>query len=372
MKILYVVTVGGTMGFFKTFIKELIDGGDIVDIATSETDNVPQCYREWGCKIRTISCSQMLLKKGNVTAIREIRDIVTAHEYNMIHCHTPIAAACVRLACRPLRKKGIKVIYTAHGFHFYKGAPWKNWILYFTAEWVCSWFTDVIITINHQDYERAKRCLQSRSVKYIHGVGVDVSRFSRKFSFDVNVKRDEIGVPQGATVLLSVGALRPDKNQRIVIKALAKMNNPDIHYCIVGSGTTLRSLTKLAESLSVRENVHFLDYRSDIPELLWACDLFVFPSVFEGLPVALMEAMAAGVPIVCSSCRGNTDLIMDKRYQFKYNSVDECVVAIQYALSHDNTEYVERNKKRLVSFQKENVLKEMERLYREIDGSIQI
>lgn len=127
MKILYITTIGGTMSFFNKLIKDLIDCGNVVDIATNEKESsVPVCYREWGCKIYPISCSRSPFKSGNLKAIKEIKKIVENDEYEIVHCHTPIAAACTRLACKGLRKKGVKVIYTAHGFHFYKGAPKKK------------------------------------------------------------------------------------------------------------------------------------------------------------------------------------------------------------------------------------------------------
>lgn len=303
-----------------------------------------------------------------VRSFRQLRGLLRTEKFAFVHCHTPVAGVVSRICCCGYEAK---VMYTAHGFHFYKGAPWRNWLFYFTAEWLCSWMTDVLVTMNGEDFARAKKHLHAGKTEYVPGVGVDVGRFRRAPCFDVKAKRDKIGMPQDATVLLSVGALHPDKNQQTVIKALAKLNRSDIHYCIAGAGAELRGLEELVESLNVQGNVHFLGHRGDIPELLWACDLFVFPSVFEGLPVALMEAMAAGVPIACSSCRGNTDLIKDRRYQFKYDSVDGCAAAIQYALSHDNAEFIKGNKKRLLPFQKGNALKEIKRIYKEIDGSIQ-
>ena len=162
MKILYVTTIGLTMIFFKGLVKELIDVGHIVDIACNEeTHKVPDCYREWGCKVYEIDCSRSPLSNGNIRAIRELKRIVYENHYDIVHCHTPIAGACTRLACKDFRKYGVKVFYTAHGFHFYKGAPIKNWLLFYPIEKLCSRFTDTLITINKEDYSLAKKRMKA-------------------------------------------------------------------------------------------------------------------------------------------------------------------------------------------------------------------
>lgn len=313
MNILYITTIGVTMGFFKSLIRALLDAGHTVDIATNENGGetpIPICYREWGCKVYPISCSRSPLNKGNLAAIREIREIVQKGNYDIVHCHTPIAAACTRLACRKLRKTGVKVIYTAHGFHFYTGAPLKNWLLYYPVEWLCARWTDVLITINKEDYERAKKHMHAKCVEYVPGVGIDTKRFMNA-SVDRAAKRREIGVPEDATLLMSVGELNENKNHSVVIKALAKINDKNVHYAIAGVGPLKDALEALAKSLGVGEQLHLLGYRPDVPELYKAADICVFPSIREGLPVAVMEGMAAGLPFVAADNRGTRDLLTD-------------------------------------------------------------
>ena len=153
MKILYVTTIGNTMGFFTSIVEELLKAEHTVDVATNlNIGKLPDCYREWGCKIYPISCTRSPFNKGTIAAIKEIRKIVREGDYDIVHCHTPIAAMCTRLACRKLRKNGLKVFYTAHGFHFYKGAPLKNWLLYYPIECLCAHWTDTLITINREDH----------------------------------------------------------------------------------------------------------------------------------------------------------------------------------------------------------------------------
>lgn len=313
MRILYVTTIGITMGFFKSIIYKLICDGNIVDIATNENGGetaVPNCYREWECKIYQLPWSRSPLDKGNIAAVREIKRIIQNGGYNFVHCHTPIAAACTRAACKGLRKKGVKVLYTAHGFHFYKGAPLKNWLLYYPVEWLCAHWTDILITINREDYKRARKHLHAKQVEYVPGVGVDIKRFADTKS-DRAAKRLEIGVPKDAVLLISVGELSRRKNHALVIKSLAKIKDNNIHYVIAGIGPLQNELQALAASLEVSDRVHFPGYRSDIPELYKASDICVFPSVQEGLPVAVMEAMACGLPIIATDIRGTNDLLTD-------------------------------------------------------------
>ena len=164
MKILYVTTIGSTMNFFKSFIGELISEGHTVDIACNNSKSpVPEIYSDWGCNIYPISCTRSPMNKGTVKAISELKKIVAENKYDIVHCHTPIAAMCTRLACKDLRKNGVRVIYTAHGFHFYNGAPKKNWLMYYPVEKICAKYTDTLITINKEDYEFAKKKMKAKN-----------------------------------------------------------------------------------------------------------------------------------------------------------------------------------------------------------------
>ena len=312
MKILYVTTIGATMGFFKNIIRELIDEGNTVDIATNESDSkVPDCYREWGCEIFQISCTRSPFNKGTLFAIKEIRDIASRGKYDIVHCHTPIASLCTRIACQPLRKQGLKVIYTAHGFHFYKNAPYINGLVYYPAEWICSFLTDVLITINKEDYSRAKKHMHAKKVEYVPGVGIDVD-FFKNTSVDRNKKREEIGVPKDAFLVLSVGELNTNKNHELVIREIAKRGDSNIHYAIAGQGELKDYLIGLSKELGVENQIHLLGYRNDCNELYKICDLYVLPSLREGLNVSLMEAKASGCKLKASEIRGNTDILLEK------------------------------------------------------------
>lgn len=312
MRILYVATVGGFMPFFKELVRKLLDEGHVVDFAANQSSSkVPDYYKDWGCRVFDISCSRSPLSIGNIKAIKEIRNI--AKNYDVVHCHTPLAGMATRLGCKKLRKKqGLKVIYTAHGFHFYKGAPKKNWLIYYPIEMICSRWTDVLITINREDYELARIKMKAKKVEYVPGVGVHAKEFAG-VKIDSKEKRMELGVPENAFLVLSVGELNDNKNHQTVIKAISQVKELNIFYVIAGVGDKKTYLESLAKELNV--NLKLLGYRKDVKELYKAADLFIHPSYREGLPVALMEALASNCSCIASDIRGNVDLV-PKNYCF--------------------------------------------------------
>lgn len=229
----------------------------------------------------------------------------------------------------------MKVIYTAHGFHFYKGAPLKNWLLYYPVEKLCSHFTDKLITINREDYELAQKKLGAKKTYYVPGVGIDLPKFQNDCT-DRNVTREELGVPKDALFLLSVGEVNENKNHQIVIRALAKLSRSDVHYAIAGIGGHRERLLALAKKLGVDDRVHLLGFRTDIPALNRAADIFCFPSIREGLGLAAVEAMACKTPVVAADNRGTRSFITDGENGFlcKHDDVDAFEEAIS-TLSDD-------------------------------------
>lgn len=361
MKVLYVTTISVTMNFFNSFIRKLLDEGNTVDIATNErTSQVPACYREWGCTVYQIETARSPLSKGNLTAMKQLQELASRGKYDIVHCHTPVAAMCTRLACRNSRKSGTKVFYTAHGFHFYKGAPLKNWLLYYPVEKLCAHFTDVLITINQEDYALARKKMKARRVEYVPGVGIDLQKFGQTAK-DRATKRMELGIPENATLLLSVGELNKNKNHEAVIRAIAAM---DVYYMIAGQGDLQEHLQRVIDDLKISDKVKLLGYRSDVGELCAAADAFVLPSYREGLPVAVMEAMASGLPVACSQIRGNTDLIDENGgVLFDPHSVGECKKAIEALKDMDLEKIGAYNRERIREFEVGNVNEIMSTLY---------
>lgn len=353
MKILYVTTIGITMGFFESLIEGLISDGHSVDVASNvETAPVPDCYREWGCKVYQIDCSRSPFSKGNLTAISQIKEIVDGNAYDIVHCHTPIAAMCTRLACISARKRGTKVFYTAHGFHFFKGAPLKNWLVYYPVEWFCAHFTDVLITINQEDYALAQKRMRAKKVTYVPGVGIDLKKFSN-VSVDRTEKRASLGIPTDAILLLSVGELNENKNHQVIIRAMAQLDDPKVYYAIAGMGAKADSLMALARELGVENRVFLLGYRTDIAKICHVADIFCLPSHREGLGLAALEAMACGLPLITSNVHGINDYSENgvTGYKCAPDDVDGFAKAIKKligataereAMGHQNIQEVKR------------------------------
>lgn len=373
MKILYITTVGGTMCFFEEHIHSMIEDGDTIDIASNTgKSDVHPCYREWGCHVYPLSCSRSLYNKGNLKAIKEIQKILEEGKYDIVHCHTPIAAACTRIACRKFRKIGIKVIYTAHGFHFCKNAPKKNWLMFYPAEWMLAHWTDVLITINEEDYVFAQKHIHAKQVEYVPGVGIDLEKFAPCLMMEdeKSAKRASLGLSDKDKVFVSVGELNKDKNHILMIKALQKLKNESYKYIICGAGGLKEEYEAYLSDNGLKHCVKLLGFRTDISEILQIADVFVFPSTFEGLPVSLMEAIASKVMAICSASRGNTDLVKDKRCLFDYRSVDELIQAIRNVESmsfKERNEIIEDNYSRLLPREKSAVIARMKEIYKETE-----
>ena len=313
-KILFVATVVKThiMEFHIPYLKMCKEmGWETAVVARNDYLNPEECVIPYCDAYYDAPFERNPFKLANIKACQRLKRIIDEGCYDIIHCHTPVGAALTRLAASDARKRGSKVFYTAHGFHFYTGAPLINWLAYYPLERWLAHKTDVLITINREDYQRAKAFKAGR-VEYVPGVGIDVLKF-QGHGTSREEKRKELGLPPEDFTLLSVGELIPRKNHAVALDALTelkKRNRLDgISYLICGSGSLEGELRRRTETLGLSERVHFLGYRDDIRDICHCSDLFVFMSLQEGLPVALMEAMACGLPAVCSNIRGNNDLI---------------------------------------------------------------
>lgn len=368
-KVLFVATVVKTHinVFHLPYLKMLKEMGYKTYVAAKNDFVNEPCVIPYCDNYIDIPFERSPLNKRNITAYRELKRLIDEEHFDIIHCHTPVGGALTRLAARKSQKKGTKVIYTAHGFHFYKGAPLKNWLLYYPAEKLCSYWTDVLITINKEDYALAQRKMKAKKIVYVPGVGIDLDKYSTAAVNKVE-KRKELDVPNNAVLLLSVGELNENKNHETVIRAVASLNDPRICYCIAGKGDKKERLEALISELKLNNKVKLLGYRSDINELLYAADIFVFPSYREGLPVALMEAMAHGMPIACSRIRGNVDLIDEGKggVMFDPQSIDSVKDSIKVLLDADWKEMKKYNLEKIKKFGLANVMSQIKRVYEEI------
>lgn len=299
---------------------------------------------------------------ANRAAYRVLNEIIAREGYTLIHCHSPIGGVLGRLAAK---RHGIPVIYTAHGFHFFKGAPKSSWLLYFPVEKFLSRFTDMLITINREDLNLAKTKMKAKRVRYVHGVGLDISKF-RDSTADRAAMRQSLNIPQSATLLLSVGELNENKNHKTVISVMPKLEH-SYHYMIAGRGEAMESLIEYAHKLGVEDRVHILGFRDDVDALYKTADIYIHPSRREGLSMATLEAMASGLPVIASKIRGPMDLIdePDGGLLCPPDNPEAFLDAIKKLDTSKRAAMREHNAQKVKEFSIESVMEEMRRFYSE-------
>ena len=325
------------------------------DGATKE--QIAEDEKKYGIKIVHIDLDRSPYSTKNIKAYKQLVDLINKEKIDYIHCNTPVGGVLGRLAGEKCKVK--KIVYEAHGFHFYEGATKKNWMIYYPVEKWLAKKTDAIITINNEDFERAKtfKLKNNGQVYYVPGVGMDLSQYNVPDTVR-EIKRNELNLKDTDFALISMGDLIDRKNYKIAIEVVAKLNNPHVHYFICGKGPEEVNLKKLAENLGVDKQVHFLGFRNDIKELLKASDTFLFTSKQEGLARSLMEAMASKIPCVVSKIRGNTELIVNNENGFLCSGLDDYVNAINKIMQSPDLAYKikEKGYKHLNNFSIEKVI----------------
>lgn len=300
----------------------LHENGYTVDIACSyakgyQNENYHTYIREHLPKDSTmysVSLARNPYDFKNITGLKELKRITRNNKYDIIWTNEPVMGVMTRLAATKCRKNGTKVLYMAHGYHFFKGAPKKNWI-YYPVEKFMSRYCDAMCMINWEDYEFTRKHMQSVKVYHIDGIGFDSKKFE-KIDIKKEEKRKELGFNADDIILLSVGELQARKNHEPVLRAIAEINNKNIKYIICGWGELKEHLLSVAEQLGIKERFFLLGHRYDIPEILKIADVFIHPSLREGLGIAALEAMSAGLPIVSSNVQGLKDFIQNGRNGF--------------------------------------------------------
>ena len=294
------------LAFHTPYLKYFKDKGYDVHVASHGDAVVPHTDVKYNVPIE-----RSPLKLNNLRAIRQLKEIIDRENYDIIHTHTPMGSVVTRLAAMAARKKGTRVIYTAHGFHFFKGAPLLNWLIYYPIEKLLAHQTDDLITINNEDYERAKAKFKTR-VHYVPGVGIDPKKLDVNMTETERSKlRKSLVLKEDDFVMIYVAELSKRKNQMWLVKTLEEMMKKDnkVHLLLPGKDSLNGKLHELVKNLDLENQVHLLGFRSDIPQLMKISDMAVSAAKQEGLPVNLMEAMYLGLPIVATDCRGNRDLI---------------------------------------------------------------
>lgn len=315
---LIVANLAGFASFLFHDMKILIENGYKITFAANakklEWSDTKEKLCQLGIEFVQIDFdSTNPVAKTNIVAYKQLKGLLKEKNFNFIHCHTPIAGILTRLAARTYRRKGTKVIYTTHGFAFTENSSWHSWALFYSIEKLCSIFCDAIITINKEDYANAKRMF-CRKVFYINGVGVDIKKYSNVV-VDRKKYRRLLGISDDKILILAVGELSIRKNHQIIIKALSRLKNKNEYvFVICGNGIdggTGNFLTELAKEKNV--NLCLLGFRSDIPEITSISDIGVMPSIREGLGLAGVQFLAAGIPVIGSKVQGIKDYIIEEK-----------------------------------------------------------
>ena len=357
-KVLFTATVDShIIHFHIPYLKMFKEMGYEVHVATNGTYEIPYCDKK-----HVVPFERNPFKINNLKAIKKLKTIIDKEKFDIIHCHTPMGSVVTRIAAMNARKKGTRVIYTAHGFHFYKGAPIKNWILFYPIEKWLSRYTDTLITINQEDYELAKRKFHSKQIELVPGVGVDPEKFNFEMSEEEKDKlRNEIGINKDDFVMICIGELNDNKNQIMQIEAMEKLvkENKNIKLILAGEGNKREFLQKKLNKLSLNDNVKVLGYRKDIPKLLKISNLVLSTSKREGLPVNVIEALITDLPVIGTNCRGNKDILKNCNI-VDINDVSQLVKLIWNYINKKNDTIIKIDISKYIS---ENIQFKMKNIY---------
>lgn len=382
-KMLIVATVVSMIEWFnKDLINTLLDSGEyeievavnlgyLYDTDKKRTNSFIESMEARGVIFRNIPFTRSPFSAKLFSNYKLLKELINKGKYDIIHCHTPVAGMLTRAAAKSARKKyGTKVVYTAHGFHFFKGSSKLSWLTFYPVEKHYAKYTDLLITINQEDFNRAKT-FTAKKCCYLPGVGVDLSRFDLPDDTR-EIKRNELNLPLDATVIIHIAELNKNKNQENLLRAFSSLNNKNAYLLFCGKGDLEEYLKNLTKELGIENNVIFAGFRNDIPELLKASDIFAFPSYREGLPVSVIEAMASGLAVVGSKIRGISDLVKDNEGGFLINpaSSDDIADKLDKLISDNELckNFGEFNKNEASKYSRDIVLSELTKLYKELLG----
>ena len=319
-KILFLSNTANFSKFNRPYMRWFKEQGWQVDYCSAGEEQVLDCDKQYSIPIVRSPFSMK-----NLCAYKKLKKLLQENHYNILHCHTPMGGVIGRLAAKKLWKEHqIKVIYTAHGFHFYKGAPLLNWLLYYPMEKWLMCYTDALITINDEDFERTKNWGTTYKVD---GVGVNLFRFHAVKTKEKSVIRKEFGYSDSDFIITVVAELNKNKNQIMLIRNVKKLRKtiPSLKVLLIGK-ETLPIVRRYVEKENLYDSVHFFGYRNDVDKLTMMSDIAFSASLREGLPVNIIEAMACGIPVVCSDNRGHRSLIKENKTGLLFKVSNDAVM----------------------------------------------
>lgn len=357
--------------FLVPHIKWLKQRGFTVECACSRTGfYYDELIEKEQLVLHEVPFARSPFKLTNIEAFNELSNVIKEGKFDFIYCHEPVGGALARLAGKKNKKY---VMYIAHGFHFFTGAPLKHWILYYTFEYILAFFTNSIITICNEDYKHSLS-LKTKSHYLIPGIGVNLSKFDLDSFEDIRKKyRERLNISDDECVFVCVGELSKRKNHRVAINALHILNNQKAKLVICGEGEKKDELQGLVKKLALEKQVLFLGFRKDIPQILSACDCCVFPSLWEGLGLAGIEAMYMGLPVLGSNRQGIKDYVVDNTtgFLFEPSESQKLAVLMGKIVSSEKLRITlgENGKKMAKKYSLENSVNSLETIYK-LEGII--
>ena len=360
-KVLFTATVDShILHFHLPFLKLFKEKGYEVHVATNGKEEIPYCDKK-----HTISFEKSPFKINNIKAIKQLKKICNEEKYEVIITNTPMGSVVTRLSANNSRKKyKTRVIYIAHGFHFYKGSSLKSWIMFYSVEKWMSKYTDTIITINKEDYNLAKNKFSKRckNIEYIAGVGIDESKFT--FAFPKKEKeqlKQSLGISDTDFVMIYPARLDKNKNQEFLINCMEKLvkKNSYIKLLLVGEDELNGYYQKIVKTKKLDNNVLILGYRKDILKLMRISNLGVSSSIREGLGLNVIEEIASGIPELVSFNRGHSEIIIDGENGFFYKDEKDFIDKVNYFM---NNTFIP-NKKTIEKFYLKNIIRKMNDIF---------
>ncbi|WP_339287826.1 glycosyltransferase family 4 protein [Paenibacillus sp. FSL E2-0201] len=368
-RVLFTATVDSHIcNFHLPFLKWFNEMGYEVHVASNGEKNIPFTHVK-----HNIPFERSPFKLNNIIAFNQLKSIINSNNFELIHCHTPMGGVITRLASLNARRRGTKVLYTAHGFHFFNGAPLINWFLYYPIEKWLSQYTDCLFTMNTEDYFLStKRNFRAGQIININGVGLDLEKFCIASVDEKKELRFKYGFTEDEFLLIYVAELSPRKNQLFLIKSIVELKKkiPNIKLLLVGDGELGSLYEKEIKRLKLEHHISLLGYRKDIRNLMVLSDIGVSASKQEGMPVNVMEAMALGLPLVVSDCRGNRDLIENNRngIVINLNEMNEFIGGIEtlYHSKKLRITYGINNKEKIKNYSLETIMEQMKINYKKL------
>jgi len=366
-KILFVANISKhILRFHIPYLKWFQENGYETHVAANGEEEIPFCNVKHNVPIVR---SPFSLK--NIKAHKILKKIIEENNFVLVHGHTPMGGVLARTASATSRRKGTKVLYTAHGFHFFKGAPLKNWLLYYPMEKYLASFSDVIITINEEDYNLLfEKNFNTPSKFTIKGIGVDAGRFSPVSPFRKSELRKQLGYNDSQFILIYVGEFIYRKNHRFIIDSVSKLAQhiPNLKILFAGRGILLEEMKQYAIRKNVNEIIDFLGFRTDIQDIMSISDIGISASRHEGLGLNLAEEMFLGLPIVATEDRGHREMVEPEVNGFLFkqnNSTEFCeYVSMLYQDKDKRERFGKKSIELTQKFSLENAIASMAEIYK--------